>query len=175
MLNEEMFDEFIEEPLLTEEGFLNEACMNALSKAIENMPKTHERLKGEPEWNTLEWVFLRDITAALAKWAIRQGPTACPLGLERVIGYLDACLSHTFEFDATGIAKLSLCDINKALYDILYEKGVTDFDKWNEGNDFIDLDALLHNVCVEIRDERRCNDTESKLIKKCEKFKGDSK
>jgi hypothetical protein len=70
----------------------------------------------------------------------------------------------------------SLVDINKWLHEILYEQGVIEFDKWNEckmGNapdinfvsvhdekrnpdrDFIDLDALLHNVCLTIRDERR--------------------
>ena len=74
--------------------------------------------------------------------------------------------------------KCSLNDISKWLYEILYEQGIEKFDNWNKckvGNtpdiqftsafdgrrnpdrDFIDLDALLRNVCVEIRDERRKN------------------
>lgn len=61
----------------------------------------------------------------------------------------------------------------------MYEQGVVFFDKWNEpkdgskteivfvsrysnkpnpDSDFIDLDALLRNVCIEIRNERRIFD-----------------
>lgn len=155
MINEDDFDEIIEEPLLTDEGFLNEACMNALHKAINSMPKSYERLADTPEWNTPAWTFKHDITAELAKWAIGQGPTECPVGLERVVGYLDTCLDHKFSFGTEGMCELSLCDINKALYEILYKQGIGDFDKWNEGKDFIDLHALLHNICVGIRNERR--------------------
>ncbi len=151
--------EFIQEPLLTEEGFVNEACLNALSKAISNMPKTYERLADEPEWNEKGWVFIKDITGGLAKWAIRQSPNDCPKNLEKVIGYLDACLSRQFDFDTAGMCKLSLIQINKALYEILYEQGISDFDKWNEGEGFIDLDALLRNVCLDIRMERRASVT----------------
>ena len=79
-----------------------------------------------------------------------------------------------------GVADLSLCEVDKALYDILYDKGIEDFDNWNKSKaepsndsikfvsasspqsmpdyDFIDLDALLRNVCISIRDERRKND-----------------
>ena len=32
--------DWIEESLLTEEGFLNEACINELNKTIINMPKS---------------------------------------------------------------------------------------------------------------------------------------
>ena len=53
------------------------------------------------------------------------------------------------------MAELSLCEINKLCFDILYEQDVKEFDAWNEGEDFIDLDALLHNVCLDIRLERR--------------------
>jgi len=150
--------EIIEEPLLTEEGFINEACLNALGKAIQNMPKTYERLIDRPEWSEKRWTFKDGITSSLAKYAIRQSPHDCPKGLERVIGYLDACLSKLFEFDTGGMCELSLNEINKALYDILYEQGISDFDKWNEGEDFIDLDALLMNVCLDLRMERREND-----------------
>ncbi len=147
--------EMIQQPLLTEEGFVNEACLNELRAAINNMPKTYERLADRPEWTTPHWCFAKNITSHFARYAISQGPTACPIGLERVVGYLEAALMHTFTFDLSGMCELTLCQINKALYDILYEQGVSDFDKWNEGEDFIDLDALLRNVCIGLRDERR--------------------
>ena len=165
-MNEKDEIEFIQEPLLTEEGFVNEACLNALSAAINNMPKTYERLAGEPEWSEERWTFKDEITGSLAKWAIRQSPHDCPAGLEKVIGYLDACLSRVFSFDIAGMCKLSLIQINKALYDILYEQGISDFDKWNEGEGFIDLDALLRNVCIDIRMERREKDKFDKEFEK---------
>ncbi len=174
MIDESQFDEIIPEPFLTEEGFVNPACLNALGAAIENMPPTYERLADNPEWNTPRWLFHYHITAALAKWAIRQSPYHMPERLMEVIGYLDACLRRDVKWDAEGMAELSLCQINKLLHDILMDKGVTYFDAWNvakkgpyqeiyatglEGPgdpdyDFIDLHALLHNVCLEIRDER---------------------
>lgn len=62
----------ISQPFLTEEGFVNEACWKELCAAIKNMPKTHERLSGDPEWNTPKWTSYRDITANLAYWAVHQ-------------------------------------------------------------------------------------------------------
>ena len=80
-----------------------------------------------------------------------------------------------------------ICQINKALHDILYEQGVAEFDNWNKckvgetpdmifisscdgrrnpDRDFIDLGALLHNVCVTIRDERRKNKAFSDKVDK---------
>ena len=50
-----------------------------------------------------------------------------------------------------------MCEIKKMLFDIL--EGTEQFDAWNTkeclGSDWLDLDALLHNVCISIRDERR--------------------
>ncbi len=172
--------ERISEPFLTEEGFVNEACMNELGKAIKNMPKTHERLSNNEEWTRKSWTFKHNITGAFAKWAIRQSSYHCPSNLEQVVSYLSACLLKEVEWgEDYSIAELSLCDINKLLYDILYEQGISYFDDWNkpkkewretdydclgdaERNDpdygYIDLDALLHNACLDIRDERRRDD-----------------
>jgi len=145
--------EMLEQPLLTDEGFINEACLNELAAAINNMPKSYDRLAGCPEWTTPHWVFAPDITGQFARWAVKQSPDACPVGLERVVSFLKAALEHTFSFDTAGMCQLTLCQINKALYDILYEQGISDFDKWNQGEGFIDLDALLHNTCVGLRDD----------------------
>ena len=95
-----------------------------------------------------------------------------------VIKYLDACLEKEIKWEMVGMAELSLCDISKLLYNILYEQGFSAFDNWNKskkGNaevqfvsrysgqpdpdyGFIDLDALLRNVCLDIRMERRGSD-----------------
>lgn len=175
-MNESEF-EMIPEPFLTEEGFVNPACMNALAAAIDGIPPTYERLAGDPEWSKPGWLFRWQITASLAKWAIWQSPYHMPEHLMDVVGYLDACLRRDVVWNSIGMAQLSLVQINKLLHDILMDKGVTYFDVWNvpkKGKhetkftsahdgpedpdyDFIDLHALLHNVCLDIRDELRRN------------------
>lgn len=172
--------EMIPEPLLTEEGFINEACINALNSAIANTPPTYERLANDLEWTKKYWTFQHDIVAAFAKWAVRISPYAYPDHLIEVLGYLDACLKRMIEWDKDGMYKLSLCDINKLLHDILMDKGITYFDDWNKPKkdwrkdnkesfqeatdkdpdyDFIDLHALLHNVCLDLRTEHREKDS----------------
>jgi hypothetical protein len=182
--------EIISEPLLTEEGFVNEAAINQLEKSILNMPKTHDRLSDNKEWTTKRWTFKKDITRSLAKYSISQSPYSCPDNLEEVIKYLDVCLEREVDWEPAGMAELSLCDISKLLHNILYEQGITCFDNWNKskkGNleiqyvsrdskedpdyDFIDLDALLHNVCLDIRMERRASD---KFDKEFEEKYGES-
>jgi len=183
MNNDELLkncDGVISQPLTTEEGFINPACMNELEDAILNMPKSYDRLDGEDEWSIKKdkWTFKHDIVGAFAMWACRQSPYGVPDGLENVCKYLNACLDKEFKWENYGMEELSLCEINKALYSILYNQGVTEFDNWNKCKkgetpdiiycsafdgkknpdyDFIDLDALLHNVCISIRDERRKN------------------
>lgn len=163
-MNESDFDEIIDEPLLTDDGFINPVCMAQLDAAITAMPPTHERLAGEPEWSTPRWTFLREITGHLAHWAIRQigcnqshDKTPFPPKLENVIGYLDACIRS--RFDQEEMARLSLCEINRLLHDILYEEKIVL--SWNDVNvlpGWLDLDALFHNVCISIRNERRAFD-----------------
>lgn len=156
--------EMLHNPLLTEEGFVNEACINELESWIKNLPRTHERLADDPEWNTPRWTNYRSITGGLAHWAVQQlstgnadpvPPPACPPNLEKVLGYLQACILS--KFDDFGLAKLSLCDISKMLYDTLWDLEV--FMAWNTeeclGSYWLDLDALLHNVCLSIRQDRR--------------------
>lgn len=169
-------DHILEQPLLTEDGFINPACMNELESAIKNMPNTYERLAGDLEWSTPRWVFWRHIVGALAMWAVRQIPCETsnwetmknepldapvyPPGLEKIIGYVGTCIKP--KFDSHGMAELSLCQINKMLHDILMDQGISIFDGWNTpevmGKGWLDLHALLHNVCLTIRDERRAHD-----------------
>ena len=187
--------EMLSQPLLTEEGFVNEACMNELGKAIKNMPKTYERLASNEEWTEKRWTFKSDITGGLAKYAVSQSPYPCPDNLGKVINYLDACLEKEVDWGNHGMVELSLRDISKLLYDILYEQGFTYFDDWNKSKkgkveiqftsrysgkpdpdyDFIDLDALLHNVCLDIREERRASDKFHEEFEKEYKNKEDSK
>jgi len=169
--------EMLSQPLLTEEGFINEACLNELNCFISDVPKIHDRKDEDTEWTIKRCTFKSDITRGLAKYAISQSPYSCPDNLEEVIKYLDACLEREIDWGVCGLAELSLCDISKLLYDILYEQGITYFDNWNKSKkgktdvqfvsrdssvdpdyDFIDLDALLGNVCLDIRMERRASD-----------------
>ncbi len=151
----------LSQPLTTEEGFVNEACINELSAYILNMPPDWERLADDPEWNTKIHVHWRSITGYLAQWAVRQigehNSTPAPPGLSKVIGYLSACIRP--KFDKLGYAEFSLCEINKMLHDILMEDKT--FLSWNDKeiiSGWIDLHALLQNVCISIRDERRTSE-----------------
>jgi hypothetical protein len=82
--------EMLSQPLLTEEGLLNPACMNELEAAIGAAGKTHQRLSGDPEWSERKahWTFRHEITGAFAMWACRQSPYGVPDGLENVCKYL---------------------------------------------------------------------------------------
>ena len=185
--------EILSQPFLTDEGFVNPACMNELENHINNMPKTYERFSDDSEWTEKRWIFEEEIVGALANWAIRQSPYIIPDDLETVLKYTHHCLlielSKLPQEDKMSdgyrlMVKISLCDINKLLWDILDD--FRPFLKWNESknktnsiqfssryyteenpdNDFIDLDALLHNVCVSIRDETRAFDKFNKEFEK---------
>lgn len=169
------FGDVIDEPLLTDDGLLNPVAMAKLEAAIQAVPPTYERLAANGEWSIPNGLFRDWIPAALAKWAIRQSPYHMPDGLVSVIGYLDACLKRAVPWNADDYAALSLCQINKLCHDILMD--YKPFRLWNEpkrgkaqtqfvsaydgprdpDTDFIDLDALLHNVCLDIRNEWRAH------------------
>jgi hypothetical protein len=150
--------EMLTQPLTTEEGFLNEACLNELEAANCNVQPTYDRLSNDPEWSTPRITHWRDILGYFANWSVRQisypDTTPFPPGLEKMIGYLSARIRPCF--DNTGYAHLSLCDINKMLHNTLMCETI--FQSWNDSATFqgwLDLDALLHNVCLSIRSERR--------------------
>lgn len=152
--------EILTQPLLTEEGFLNEACMRELEAAIRNMPETYERLKNEPEWTIKTWTGASEIVGQLSHWAIRLF-NKIPLNLVEITGYTLVEINNDSRFndweDLGKYAQLSLCEINKLLWDILGD--LKQFNDWNDSkimrNNWIDLSALLHNVCISIRDQRR--------------------
>lgn len=170
--------QIISQPLMTEGGFINPAGMAELEATISSIPPTHIRLSGDPEWTSLHWIFPHDIVGAFAMWACRQSPYGVPDGLENVCKYLHAALKTVSAWETSGMTQASLCDINRWLHEILMNQGVAEFDAWNErknkregtgfscrfdgpGNpddDFIDLHALLHNVCITLRGEWRAND-----------------
>ena len=159
----------LEQPLLTEEGHLNEACMNELAAALDSFPPDHIRLSGDPEWTKKHWIFASEILGAFAQWSVRQFQPhepqelveAFPPNLESVLGYLHACLKVEFDKLETALdpplVQLSLCDISKMLHEILWDLDF--FQEWNReeivGPQWMGLDALLRNVCITIRNERR--------------------
>lgn len=170
----------LKHPLTTEDGTLNPLCMGELAEAIDAFGTTHQRLKDDPEWSIPQWTFRHQITGAFAMWACRQSPYGVPDGLETVCKYLDASLKTAAEWKVghptEGMAEVSLCDVSRMLHEILMDQGIEQFDAWNRckvgdtpeiqfssrfdgpgdpDRDFIDLHALLHNVCITIRNERR--------------------
>jgi len=175
--------DIINESLITSEGFLNPIAVKELESAIRNMPKTYSRFNNDPEWNIKRWVFVKDITSYIAKWAVSLSPHSYPERLDEVIKYLHACLIR--QADKQEMMNISLCEISKLLYNILYEQGIEAFDNWNKsenpgsdikflsrdsdkGNsddDFIDLDALLHNVTISLRDDFRRLDAFNRKFK----------
>ncbi len=162
----------LSQPLTTEEGFLNEACMNELAAAINNMPETWERLANDPEWSERQWIFSSTISGYLVNTAVRFY-RKCPPNLVQIVDYVATCLYRDFEKRENSkdrndiMCQLSLCEINKMLWDILGDLSL--FQEWNiketMGEDWLDLSAVLHNVCLDIRREWR----ENKLFD--EKFK----
>lgn len=159
--------EFLSQPLMTEDGFLNPACLNELEAAIKNMPKTFERLFDDPEWNEEKITYYREIAGYFIHWAVRQqNNQKCLPNLENITNYLMECLRREFakkdttHYGEMGWGYFSLCQINKILYDILWD--LPSFLDWNDekiiGKEWLDLDALLHNVCISIRNERRKNE-----------------
>lgn len=155
--------EMLTQPLTTEDGFLNEACMNELAAAINNMPESFERLAGDPEWSISGWTSVGEITGHLAHWAVRQS-VGLPPNLNLVIGFTHAAVCRDTRFISWGnigkYAELSLCEVNSLLWNIL--RDLKAFSEWNDivvmeplGLQWIDLSALLHNVCISIRNERR--------------------
>lgn len=149
------------QPLTTEEGFLNEACLNELEAWITNLPNTHERLAGEPEWEEKHWLSWRQIVGGLAYWAVRQiewpDTTPFPPKLESVIGFFAAVTRP--RFDKQGLAQLSLIDVATMLYEVLTPEPM--FQAWNDAKvlkGWLDLDALICNICITIRTEQRAFD-----------------
>ena len=128
----------------------------------------------EPDRHEKTWIIVDHITGALAKWAIRQSPYDCPDDLEDVVKHLDKCMTHELnkipnEDRTSGMYKVSVAHIRGLLRNIL--GGYGPFQEWNKckvGNtpeslftsrydsardpdrDFIDLDALFMNICMEL-------------------------
>jgi len=173
----------LSQPLTTEDGFLNEACIKELNSTILNMPEAYERLLNDEEWATKRITSIQDITSSFAKCATYLSGYAYPNNLEKMIGYLHACLKRDIDWDKSryNFCDLSLCDINKLLHDILgKEKDIiewntpkkdwrnSEYDEFQKAEEadpdygFIDIGALFQNVCIEIRKERRSFDAFNK-------------
>lgn len=156
--------QMLTQSLLTEEGFLNEACMNELEAAINNMPETYERLADDPEWTAPAWTGATEMVGLLARYAIQQS-VGVPPRLADVIGFAHTAIARDQRFVSWGdsigkYANISLCDVNRLMWDIL--RDLQPFNDWNKaevmcplGLQWIDLSALLHNVCLSLRTERR--------------------
>ena len=166
MSDSDPYIRYLSQSLMTEEGFLNQACLNELYAALKNMPKTYDRLSNNKEWNTKRLTYDTEIVGSFSKSAIGCC-NGIPPKLEIITKYLFACFrKNIFVREPNSCffsAQLSLCEINKLLWDCLGD--LPEFIIWNdeeymnaENLDFIDLDAVLHQTCVSIREDRRIAD-----------------
>lgn len=157
--------EMLNQPLLTDEGFLNEACMKEIAGWIANTPETHERLKDDPEWATPWGTTCTEILEVFAHSSIGIFHGQIPPDFHAVFSFLRACLVRDYFPECTDAGldfrwrEMSLCEINKAMWDILGELDA--FRGWNDSeklpDTWVDTSALLRNVCNVIRWNRRRN------------------
>jgi len=57
----------LSQPLMTPEGFVNPACLNALGAAIKGVQPAFARLSGDLEWSKKRCTSLSDITTFTAR------------------------------------------------------------------------------------------------------------
>lgn len=152
--------EMLNEPLI-KDGEINPECMVELEEKIRKIGKTYKRLENDPEW-TIEWpVSLNEILGNFAKSAISCGGNTYPKNLENLTEHLRERIKEEIDpvlVDGSIIIyKLSICEINELMWKIL--GNIPHFQAWNTkevmGGDWIDLDAVLHNICIDIRNDRR--------------------
>lgn len=177
--------QWLSQPFLTDEGFVNPACMNELESAIASLPPDWIRLAGDPERITPQWLFVHNICGAFARAAVELSPYAHPPNLEGTLRYLRDGLGFKArrlppERKSTvdeELVLVSLNEVNKWLHDVLDD--FAPFHAWNvpvnksgggivfcdaisprpdPDDDFIDLDALIMHVCNQLRDDRRSAD-----------------
>lgn len=152
--------EFLSQPLTTEDGYINPACINELESAIRRMPETYERLADDPEWSTPWIVTLGCICSSFAKAVLYITGGVAPNDFLEVLGFLRACMKTQLSqlLEEMIYDEWSLCEINRRLHETLGELDA--FDRWNEPGagdyEWLDLSAVLHYTCVIIRDDRRC-------------------
>lgn len=163
-MNDEQLDHILTQSLLTEDGAINEACMSELNAILENMPRTYERFANDKEWNTPIFCNVSNVIGYFVMWAVRQANNySFPPNLEKITGYLNNCLRKEFikredsNLSRLGWGDFSLCEINKLLFDILWDLPL--FQEWNTeeclGKNWLDLHALLCNVCLSMNYEQQ--------------------
>lgn len=154
----------LEQPLTTEDGFVNPACLAELKAAIKNIAKTYNRMAGNAEWSRKDITGVCDIVGAFISTAIEHA-RGVPPNIQEVAGFLHASLKtidgvYDLAEDLPDFLNISLVDINRELYERAYNLDMVR--RWNDEEfmkthecTWIDLDALLHMTCVSIRNRRR--------------------
>lgn len=108
---------------------------------------------GRDDWDRPRWISYRWITGYLACLAICQvRGVPFPAKLEGIIGFLTARIRP--RFDENGLARMTIREVRNLLHEELMPEHM--FLAWNDENvvkGWIDLDVLIHNVCVWIKEE----------------------
>ena len=158
--------EMLSQPLTTEDGFLNPASVNELENYIRNMPRLRPDLRSDLEWTMRTWTCASDIVRHFSGWVtagMLMPPDAdgCyPPSLDSVVLVLRACIRRweRFEvFSGVCMGEVSLCELHDWLWETLEDLDA--FNAWNDvdkvGPSWIDLCALVTNVCLSIEKDRR--------------------
>jgi len=120
-----------------------------------------------PVWNqpTQYIISVKDVTAALAYWAVKQSPYHCPDNLKDALAVLETRIRKKLDFDQFNFTKTTYQELEATLSWALETEHHPVFKGWNtpkEGNarnlyvsrletikpdyDFIDLTALARNT-----------------------------
>lgn len=149
-------------------NFEDEATIRSKAKnELDNMSPPYEAYQNDSEWTTKEMTFLTEILGSFSKYAIQLSPYVMPDKLEVVVKYLEACLKRSYNWEVIEgkyWAKLSLCEINKMLYEILESFNVVvDWSKPRVDHPYnpddpdtycIDLYSLFFSTCLDLKVQR---------------------
>ncbi len=137
---------------------MSDACLIDSSRPEGPWPTPLAHMARNPEWTRPRPTHYREITGGLAYWAVRQidgDKPYFPPKLEGVVGFLSAMIRP--RFDQHGWAELSLAAISQMLHEALMPEPM--FQAWGKPPAGLDLDGLIRNVCLLIRDERWASDS----------------
>lgn len=147
-----------------EKQVMKDISSRPVGKEVTDCLNRHEDPTGQSQCSALPvtggrrcWLFRHHIVSTFARWAVRQSPVPVPVHLEQVLWHLDQSLALSIKWDARGMALLDGPSVENFIRRALW--GYPPFMAWNEpmtktlhptNGTFIDLDALLRNVCMDL-------------------------
>lgn len=150
---------------------------NFINGEIDEAINEHKkRLEQDPEWNIPKYYHIHTLVTAfivgIMNADVWHKNYRIPPNVENVVNWISFNLQRHFKNDE--IVKISLIEYKKLVSSWAYEN--PNFRKWNESDDetpiaivsryssipdkrdFIDLDVIIHNASIFLRDEKRKNE-----------------